>query len=82
MYLQMAYHTDISACVVPCVHTLDRVSITVGKRLGSVKSAVLVEECVLHADIVFIINTIVMNMFLALKDIGVFVLDGEPAHGQ
>jgi hypothetical protein len=42
----------------------------------------IVEECVLHADIVFIINSIVMNMFLALKDIGVFVLDGEPAHGQ
>ena len=77
----MAYHTDNSAGVVPCVHELDRVVITVGKRLGQVKSALLVEKSVIHEDVVFI-NTIVMNMFLALKDIGLVVLNGEPAHGQ
>ncbi len=82
-YLQSAYHVDNSAGVVPCVHVFDWVVITVGKRLGQVESAVLVEGLVvIHEDVVFIINTIVMNMFLTLKAIGIAVLNGEPAHGQ
>jgi hypothetical protein len=53
---------------------LKRVVSAVWKRLGQVKSAVLIDKCVIHVIIIFIINTNVWDMFLALKDVGAFLV--------